>query len=164
MGYAEAGRFSPCQSRKSQLGVSGFGDPSYRRINVSSVAQRRVAVKGRKPIPISPRHNEINIDLRQYFCYTFQMSSWLYYPKESRYMESNTTKKLNEDEMVTLAQQCLSELGITEAAIYPHKRIVRIQVAESDFDRAIQIRETIVERMKTIGYRFVALDFDEKAD
>ena len=79
-------------------------------------------------------------------------------------MESNTTKKLNADEMVTLAQQCLSELGIAEAAIYPHKRIVRIQVAEPDFDRAIQIRETIVERMRTIGYRFVALDFDEKAD
>ena len=79
-------------------------------------------------------------------------------------MESNTTQKLNEDEMVSLAQQCLSELGIAEAAIYPHKRIVRIQVAESDFNRAIQMRETIVERLKTIGYRFVALDFDEKAD
>ena len=79
-------------------------------------------------------------------------------------MESNTTQKLNEDEMARLAQQCLSELGIAEAAIYPHKRIVRIQVAESDFDRAIQIRETIVERMRTIGYRFVTLDFDEKTD
>ena len=78
-------------------------------------------------------------------------------------MESNTTQKLNEDEMVTLAQQCLSELGIAEAAIYPHKRIVRIQVAEADFDRAVRMRETIVEQMKTIGYRFVALDFDAKA-
>lgn len=79
-------------------------------------------------------------------------------------MASDTTKKLNENEMVTLAQQCLSELGISEASIYPHKRIVRIQVVESDFDRAIQMRETIVERLKAIGYRFVALDFDEKAD
>ena len=79
-------------------------------------------------------------------------------------MASDTTKKLNENEMVTLAQQCLSELGIAEAAIYPHKRIVRIQVAEADFDRAVQMRETIVERLKTIGYRFVALDFDEKVD
>ncbi len=79
-------------------------------------------------------------------------------------MESNPTKKLNEGEMVALAQQRLSELGIAEASIYPHKKIVRIQVAASDFDRAIQIRETIVERMKTIGYRFVALDFDEKVD
>ena len=79
-------------------------------------------------------------------------------------MESNTTQKLNEDEMVSLVQQCLSELGILEASIYPHRKIVRIQVAEADFDRAIQMRETIVERMKTIGYRFVALDFDEKAD
>ena len=114
--------------------------------------------------PISPQYNEINIDLRYYFCYTFQISSWLYYPKESGYMESNTTKKLNEDGMVVLAQKCLSELGIAEALIYPHKRIVRIQVAEADFDRAIQMRETIVERLKTIGYRFVALDFDEKAD
>ena len=79
-------------------------------------------------------------------------------------MDSNTTKKRNEDEMVALAQQCLSELGIAEASIYPHQRIVRIQVAEADFDRAVQMRETIVERMRTIGYRFVTLDFDERAD
>ena len=79
-------------------------------------------------------------------------------------MESNTTQKLNENEMATLAQKCLSELGIAEASIYPHRKIVRIQVAEADFDRAVQMRETIVEQMKTIGYRFVALDFDEKAD
>ena len=79
-------------------------------------------------------------------------------------MESNRTKKLNEDEMVVLAQQCLSELGIVEASIFAHRKIVRIQVAEADFDRAVQMRETIVERLKTIGYRFVALDFDEKAD
>ena len=79
-------------------------------------------------------------------------------------MESNTTQKPNEDEMATLAQRCLSELGIAEASIYPHRKIVRIQVADADFDRAIQMRETIVERMKTIGYRFVTLDFDEKAD
>lgn len=79
-------------------------------------------------------------------------------------MESNILKKLNEDEMVVLAQQSLSELGIAEASIYPHRKILRIQVAETDFDRAIRMRETIVERMKTIGYRFVALDFDEKAE
>ena len=79
-------------------------------------------------------------------------------------MESNRTKQLNEDEMVVLAQQCLSELGIMEASIFPHRKIVRIQVAAADFDRAVQMRETIVERLKTIGYRFVALDFDEKAD
>ena len=79
-------------------------------------------------------------------------------------MESNTTQKLNEDEMAVLAQQCLSELGIAKASIYPHRKIVRIQVAEADFDRTIQMRETIVEQMKTIGYRFVALDFDEKTD
>ena len=79
-------------------------------------------------------------------------------------MESNRTKKLNEDEMVMLARQCLSELGIAKVSIFPHRKIVRIQVAEADFDRAIQMRETIVERLKTIGYRFVALDFDEKAD
>ena len=79
-------------------------------------------------------------------------------------MESNRTKQLSEDEMAVLARQGLSELGISEVSIHPHRKIVRIQVAESDFERAIQMRETIVERMKTIGYRFVALDFDEKAD
>ena len=79
-------------------------------------------------------------------------------------MESKTIKKPNEDEMAVLAQQSLSELGIAEASIYPHRKIVRIQVADADFNRAIQMRETIVERMRTIGYRFVTLDFDEKAE
>ena len=78
-------------------------------------------------------------------------------------MESNTTKKLNEDEMVTLAQQCLSELGIAEALIYPHKRIVRIQVAEADFDRAVQMRETIVERMKNNRLPIRRLRFRRKS-
>ena len=79
-------------------------------------------------------------------------------------MKSNTDDTLNENEMVALAQKHLAELGIENALIYPHKKIVRIQVPESDFDRAVQIRETIVERMRAIGYRFVTLDLEEKAD
>jgi uncharacterized protein len=79
-------------------------------------------------------------------------------------MASNIDETLNEDERIALAQKHLVELGIEKASIYPHKKIVRIQVPESDFDRAIQIREAIVEQMKAVGYRFVALDLEEKTN
>ncbi|MCZ6676414.1 MAG: hypothetical protein O7E52_04105 [Candidatus Poribacteria bacterium] len=79
-------------------------------------------------------------------------------------MASNTDTTSDEDARIALGQKHLAELGIEKASIYPHAKIVRIQVPASDFDRALQMRETIVERMKAIGYRFVALDLEEKAE
>ena len=67
----------------------------------------------------------------------------------------------NEAERLPLAQQNLEELGIKTTSLTDHAPVLRIQVAEIDFARAVDMREAIVERMKAIGYRFVALDLDE---
>ena len=77
-------------------------------------------------------------------------------------MTLNTGRTPNLDELIELAEKNLIELGIEGASVSHHGTIVRIQVRESDFDRAVQMRESIVNRLKAIGYRYIALDLNEK--
>lgn len=77
-------------------------------------------------------------------------------------MALNTEHTPNLDELIEIAEKNLIELGIEGASVSHHGTIVRIQVRESDFDRAVQMRESIVNRLKAIGYRYIALDLNEK--
>lgn len=74
--------------------------------------------------------------------------------------QSNTEK----DRSLAAARRCLEEIGIKEALLFDHSPVLRIQVSETVFDRALQMREAIVDQLKTVGYRFVALDLAEKDD
>jgi PP-loop superfamily ATP-utilizing enzyme len=64
------------------------------------------------------------------------------------------------EDRLSRARHGLTEFGITDAVLTEHTPILRIQLSEADFDRAIERRDAIVEAMKAIGYRFVALDLD----
>ncbi len=74
--------------------------------------------------------------------------------------QSNAEKKRS----LTKARRCLEEIGIKEALLFDHSPVLRIQVPETAFDRALQMREAIVDRLKAVGYRFVALDLAQKED
>ena len=76
-------------------------------------------------------------------------------------MTSNTSQTPKTEELIELAERNLVELGFEGASISHHGTIVRIQVRESDFNRAVRMRESIVDRLKAIGYRYVALDLNE---
>ena len=58
-------------------------------------------------------------------------------------------------------EQILLELQIEDVSIFDHDPVLRIQVADAQFERALQVRETLVERIKPLGYRFIAIDLDE---
>ncbi len=58
-------------------------------------------------------------------------------------------------------EQILQEFQIKDAILFDHTPVLRIQISEGQFAHALQIRETLVERIKPLGYRFVALDLDE---
>lgn len=58
-------------------------------------------------------------------------------------------------------EQILHELQIEDAVLFDHAPVLRIQIPEAQFAHALQIREVLVERIKPLGYRFVALDLDE---
>ena len=58
-------------------------------------------------------------------------------------------------------EQILHEFQIIDAVLFDHTPVLRIQISEGQFAHALQVRETLVERIKPFGYRFVALDLDE---
>ena len=64
---------------------------------------------------------------------------------------------------VSLAEvkQILSEFDLEDVSLFDHAPVLRIQVSEAQFTRALQLRETLVDRIKPLGYRFIALDLDE---
>ena len=61
----------------------------------------------------------------------------------------------------TQIQQILHEFRIEDVSLFDHEPVLRIQVSDAQFARALQLRETLVERIKPLGYRFVAIDLDE---
>lgn len=58
-------------------------------------------------------------------------------------------------------EQVLHEFQIKGAVLFDHTPVLRIQISEAQFAHALQVRETLVERIKPLGYRFIALDLDE---
>ena len=77
-------------------------------------------------------------------------------------MEKNTNPVEDESpEVLTQIAQILHEFQIKDVALFDHNPVLRIQVSDAQFARAIQFRETLVERIKPLGYRFIAIDLDE---
>ena len=70
---------------------------------------------------------------------------------------------LQDDSSAALTQieQILHEFQIENVSLFDHDPVLRIQVSDAQFARALQFRETLVERIKPLGYRFVAIDLDE---
>lgn len=58
-------------------------------------------------------------------------------------------------------ERILHEFQFEGVALFDHAPVLRIQVSEAQFTRALQLRETLVDRIKPLGYRFIALDLDE---
>ncbi len=55
-------------------------------------------------------------------------------------------------------KQVLNELQLEGASLFYHEPVLRIQVPETQFERALALRETIVKRIKPLGYRFITID------
>ncbi len=79
-------------------------------------------------------------------------------------MNQDSQSNAEKETSLTAARRCLEEIGIKEALLFDHSPVLRIQVSETAFDRALQMREVIVDQLKPVGYRFVALDLAEKDD
>ena len=61
-------------------------------------------------------------------------------------------------DLLEQAKQTLNALGLEQIRLAEHQRILQIGLSAPDFKTAIQIRETIVAKIKALGYRFVTLD------
>ena len=58
-------------------------------------------------------------------------------------------------------ERVLREFRFENVSLFDHTPVLRIQLSDTQFERALQLRETLVERIKPLGYRFIALDLDE---
>ena len=61
-------------------------------------------------------------------------------------------------DLLAQAKQTLNALGLEQIRLAEHQRILQVGLSDPDFKTAIQIRETIVAKIKALGYRFVTLD------
>ena len=61
-------------------------------------------------------------------------------------------------DLLEQAKQTLNALGLEQIRLAEHQRILQIGLSDPDFETAIQIRETIVAKIKALGYRFATLD------
>lgn len=59
---------------------------------------------------------------------------------------------------VEQAEMVLHGLGIRQARVRHHDEIARLEVDPADFEMVLAQRDRIVERLRSIGYTFVALD------
>ncbi len=71
------------------------------------------------------------------------------------------TVQAESPEALVEVKQILSEFELEDVSLFDHTPVLRIQVSEAQFTRALQVRETLVDRIKPLGYRFIALDLDE---
>ena len=61
-------------------------------------------------------------------------------------------------DLLEQAKQTLNALGFEKIQLTEHQRILQIGLSDPDFETVIQTRETIVAKIKALGYRFVTLD------
>lgn len=62
------------------------------------------------------------------------------------------------------AEQLIEEFNIESATLFDHKPVLRIQVPDSEFARVLELRTTLVEKLKPTGFRFIALDLDHETE
>ena len=62
------------------------------------------------------------------------------------------------------AERLIQEFHIESATLFDHKPVLRIQVPDSEFARVLELRTTLVEKLKSTGFRFIALDLDDKIE
>lgn len=59
---------------------------------------------------------------------------------------------------VESAENVLAELGFTQYRVRHHEDVARLEIAEDELPRALELRERLQDAIKACGYRFVTLD------
>ena len=58
------------------------------------------------------------------------------------------------------AEEFLKTLGFVEFRLRHHDYIARLEVHNEDLARVIAMREKIVEKLKSLGFKFVTIDLE----
>ena len=71
------------------------------------------------------------------------------------YGEEITTEKL---QMIEKAEDFMQDLGFSQLRVRMHGKIARIELLPGEFERAIGIRQKVVDVLESFGFSYVTLD------
>jgi uncharacterized protein len=71
------------------------------------------------------------------------------------YGEEITFEKL---QMIEKAEDFMQDLGFSQFRVRLHDRIARIELVANEFEKAMSIRERIVESLQSYGFSYITLD------
>ena len=86
---------------------------------------------------------------------TFDKPSFACLASRFPYGDEISAEKLS---MVDAAEQFLIDSGFSQMRVRIHGNIARIEILPDDFTKILSLREKIVERLKNLGFTYVALD------
>lgn len=89
--------------------------------------------------------------------FTWNKPSYACLASRIPYGEEITAEKLA---MVERAEQALLDMGFKEMRVRCHDKLARIEVAESDFEKAVAHRKEIAAAVKNVGFLYAALDLE----
>lgn len=99
--------------------------------------------------------NEIRELSRRYDLPTFNKPSFACLASRIAYGEMITAEKLS---MVEKAESLLHDLGLIQFRVRVHKDVARIETEVSDFEKVLNNREMIYQRLNEYGFKYVSLD------
>jgi pyridinium-3,5-biscarboxylic acid mononucleotide sulfurtransferase len=73
------------------------------------------------------------------------------------YGEEITGQKLKQVEQ---AEEFLKSLGFIEFRVRLHGRLARIEVHQDEIAKVVELRQKIIEKLKSLGFKFVSVDLE----
>jgi uncharacterized protein len=68
-----------------------------------------------------------------------------------------TRQKLNQVEQ---AEEFLKSLGFVEFRVRHHGQSARIEVHQDDITKVVALRQKIIEKLKSLGFKFISVDLE----
>lgn len=72
----------------------------------------------------------------------------------------NTEITFEDLSKVESAEKVIKDLGIVQCRVRVHNDIARVEIPEEEFEKFILNKNTIIEKLKSIGYSYITLDIE----
>lgn len=150
--------FSAFLDAATEAGVSWVAEGS----NMDDMGDYRPGMRAieelgiKSPLRDAGLYKEEIRELSKYFeLATWSKPSYACLASRFAYGETITREKLI---MVDLAEQHLMDLGFKEMRVRMHDRMARIEVKPENMEKLLQVRDSINEIFKLIGFSYVTMD------
>ncbi len=101
------------------------------------------------------RKNDIRLLSREFKLPTWDKPSFACLASRFPYNQKITKKKLKR---VEAAEEFLKGLGFRQVRVRSHEKLARIEIETKELKKAIQVKDKIIKRFKSLGFTYITLD------